>query len=109
MHVQILSFGVLKDRFGAMPFTADLPEGATVADLIGRLESGSSTPVLRGIAVSVNAEYASATHVLREGDEVGLLPPVSGGAQTNAPIENEKHTTVALTREPIDAEKLVAG
>ena len=37
--------------------------------------------ILRGIAVSVNAEYAQATHILHDGDEVGLLPPVSGGGR----------------------------
>ena len=37
--------------------------------------------ILRGIAVSVNAEYAQAAHILHDGDEVGLLPPVSGGSR----------------------------
>jgi molybdopterin synthase catalytic subunit len=108
MHVQILSFGVLKDRFGASPITAELPEGATVADLLVRLQKDLSAPVLRGIAVSVNAAYATPAQVLCEGDEVGLLPPVSGGVQTKAPTQNTTQPTIALTREPIDATRLVA-
>ena len=55
----------------------ELSEGATVADLLARLDPGAP---LRGIAVSVNAEYAEAARILRDGDEVGLLPPVSGGS-----------------------------
>lgn len=81
MQVRVLPFGVLKDWLGASASTIVLPKGATVAELLAQV--GSSDPtrgdLLRGIAVSVNAEYAPATQVLREGDEVGLLPPVSGG------------------------------
>jgi molybdopterin synthase catalytic subunit len=114
MRVRVLSFGVLKDWLGAAPATVELPEGASVADLLEHLSEPANdlAPALRGIAVSVNAEYASAAHVLCEGDEVGLLPPVSGGtAQTARPLdEGEKEPAViALTREPIETEKLVAA
>ncbi|MGA2046489.1 MAG: molybdenum cofactor biosynthesis protein MoaE [Terracidiphilus sp.] len=121
MHVTVLPFGVLKEWFGSESMTAELPEGATVANLLellvetrqavadlGALRSPGGTDVqaLRGIAVSVNAEYAPATHVLRDGDEVGLLPPVSGGAPSEE--QGPGHAT-ALTREPIDAERIVAA
>jgi molybdopterin synthase catalytic subunit len=117
MQVRVLPFGVLKDWLGESAAAVELPEGATVAELLERLGSSGSAlgtaPPLRGIAVSVNAEYASAAHVLREGDEVGLLPPVSGGAapRANVPDEcgEEPTTSAALTREPIDAERLVAA
>ncbi len=83
MRVRVLPFGVLKDWLGATAATIELTEGATVADLLERLGGGFTQPLpeaaLQGIAISVNAEYAQATHILREGDEVGLLPPVSGG------------------------------
>ena len=69
--------------------------------------------VLRLIAVSVNAEYATAAQILREGDEVGLLPPVSGGssAETANALDERpgKPKTIALTRDPIEAEELVAA
>jgi len=107
MHVRVLCFGVLKDWLGAPEEPVELPEGATVATLLGSLGARSPAPMLRGIAVSVNAEYATAAHVLREGDEVGLLPPVSGGSS----LEGEKidNETIALTREPIEAEPLVTA
>ena len=47
--------------------------------LRARLPARAPANGLRGIAVSVNAEYAQAAHILHDGDEVGLLPPVSGG------------------------------
>ena len=100
MHVRILPFGVLKESLGSDPFALDLPGGSTVADLLARL--GDHAPLVEslGIAVSVNAEYAQRNQVLSEDDEVGLLPPVSGGSSTEA-------TAVRLTREVIDADTLV--
>ena len=80
MQVRVFSFGVLKDWLGAAEATIELPEGATVRELLARLSERRAAAMLRGIAVSVNAEYATADHLLREGDEVGLLPPVSGGS-----------------------------
>ena len=81
IEVRVLSFGVLKDWLGSSAATVELPEGATVAELLERLGGGLDAPrsaqLLRGIAVSVNAEFAAADQVLRDGDEVGLLPPVS--------------------------------
>jgi molybdopterin synthase catalytic subunit len=114
IEVRVLPFGVLKDWLGASPATVELRDGATVAELLARLAESHSPQALRGIAVSVNAEYAATTHVLREGDEVGLLPPVSGGAATvpaNTPDEKDLSDAVvtALTRSPIDAAELVAA
>jgi molybdopterin synthase catalytic subunit/molybdopterin converting factor small subunit len=114
MHVQVIPFGVLKDWLGSQ--TVDLPDGASVAALLEHLRTtmpaGAAPQILSSIAVSVNAEYAQAAHILHEGDEVGLLPPVSGGGP--APTANfldgscgQANVIVALTRDRIDAEKLV--
>jgi MoaE-MoaD fusion protein len=105
MHVILIPFGMLKDRFGASPAPLELRPGATVADLLAQLGNGQPAPWLRGIAVSVNAEYATAARILHDGDEVGLLPPVSGGA----PVGPAPAFHTALTREPIDADALVAS
>ena len=118
MQVRVTPFGVLKDWLGTMPAGVELPDGASVAELLGRLSGNLPVPALRGIAVSVNAEYAPAEQILREGDEVGLLPPVSGGSaqqdgapETSSTVEHPKETNefTALTRETIDAEELVAS
>ncbi|MGD0737928.1 MAG: molybdenum cofactor biosynthesis protein MoaE [Terracidiphilus sp.] len=102
IQVQVLPFGVLKDRLGASPSTVELPEGATVASLLDHLNA-TNAHSLQGIAVSVNAEYASASHTLHEGDEVGLLPPVSGGTNDSA------SGSVKLTHDLIDSASIVAA
>ena len=110
MHVRVLPFGILKESLGSDPFALDLPGGSTVADLLARL--GVQTPSVEtlGIAVSVNAEYAERHLVLRDDDEVGLLPPVSGGSSADALVQKENQpTVVSLTREPIQAAQLVAA
>ncbi len=102
-QVRVLAFGVLKDRLGAKSFPMTVPEQATVADLLSQLGESWPDIVLKGIAVSVNAEYATASQRLVNGDEVGLLPPVSGGTSATDPVR------VALVRDPIDAERLVSS
>jgi molybdopterin synthase catalytic subunit len=116
MQVRVLPFGVLKDWLGSAAATVELPEGATVAELLDRMGGGGPERerLLQGIAVSVNAEYAMATHMLREGDEVGLLPPVSGGGTARPAgrldeVEVELPLVTAVTHEPIDAERLVSA
>jgi sulfur-carrier protein len=78
MRVQVLFFGVLKESFGRESEQVELAEGARVADLVARYEARSAGWT-RSIAVAVNREYARSEVVLQEGDEVALLPPVSGG------------------------------
>jgi molybdopterin synthase catalytic subunit len=127
MQVRVLLFGVLKEWLGSTEATVELPDGSTVAELLQRLQSTHSLrpKVWQGIAVSVNAEYAAATQVLSQGDEVGLLPPVSGGCTeepdggaepngegtANVPDEIAECVAgvTALTREVIDAESLVSA
>jgi molybdopterin synthase catalytic subunit len=107
MQVKILPFGVLKDWLGST--TMELPEGATVARLLDQIahlaanDARIPANTWASIAVSVNAEYARPAHILSDGDEVGLLPPVSGG------IVADNSLVIALTRDPIDAHKLVSS
>ena len=81
MRVRVLYFGVLKDVAGQGRAEMELEEGASVADLLIQhrglgMAAGS---VWDSIAVAVNQEYARISDVLKDGDEVALLPPVSGG------------------------------
>jgi MoaE-MoaD fusion protein len=117
MQVRVIPFGVLKDWLGTAPATMELREGASVDELLKLLSGSVPTMALTGIAVSVNAEYATGAHVLHEGDEVGLLPPVSGGSalevariqSANSPDQRDgEPPMVALTRERIDAEELIS-
>lgn len=109
MRVRLLPFGVLKNWLTAD--SLELPEGATVETLLTRLSAGEGAippATWRSLAVSVNAEYAQPSDVLRDGDEIGLLPPVSGGSSE----EGEQAAggeVIAITREPIDSVSLVAS
>jgi molybdopterin synthase catalytic subunit/molybdopterin converting factor small subunit len=105
MRVQLLPFGVLKDVLSPTPL--ELPAESTVGDLLGvlsdlLLQKPAAAQLLSRIAVSVNAEYAQPGQILREGDQVGLLPPVSGGS-------GAAKTAIAtcLTREVIPADALI--
>ena len=113
MHVQLLPFGVMKDILS--PAQLELPADATVGNLLALLKEKlqdrpAAEQLLERIAVSVNAEYAQAGQVLRDGDLVGLLPPVSGGSGESAgPAATYGPVTTYLTREAIPAEKLAAS
>lgn len=80
MRVRVLLFGMLKDKFAAGEKVLELEAGARVADVTewARGVLGEER-VVRSLAVAVNREYAGLERELCEGDEVALLPPVSGG------------------------------
>ena len=82
VRVQVLYFGVVRDLLGCEREALELTDGARVEDAIRLLRSRTSNledRVWTSMAVAVNLEYASTLTVLYEGDEVALLPPVSGG------------------------------
>lgn len=59
----------------------DLPTGASCSDVVARLGTQFEflTPTLRRCLIAVNGEHAAGDASLSEGDEVAVLPPVSGG------------------------------
>jgi len=93
MQVKVLYFGILKDWLAKSEEATELPNGSTIGELLGILRnrtphgatsnkgaaSEMTERVWHSLAVAVNREYAPAGVVLRDGDEVALLPPVSGG------------------------------
>jgi MoaE-MoaD fusion protein len=105
MRVRILVFGVLKDLIPESSASLELPDGARVCDLLNhhRKSFAQCDDLWRSLAVAVNREYVSADHALNEGDEVALLPPVSGGTVGVAAAK------VSLTRQRIDAHTTVMG
>jgi molybdopterin synthase catalytic subunit/molybdopterin converting factor small subunit len=99
MRVHLVSFGPLKTIFPEGGVWRELRVGESVADLLAllRREGVVAEEMLRSAAVAVNHEYAAEGHSLCDGDEVAILPPVSGGAG------NEVGDLVQLVREPMDA------
>lgn len=81
VRVTVLYFGVLRDVFGGERDTIVLETGKNVGDLVTRIRGSRIGGVWQGLAVAVNREFAAREQVLADGDEVALLPPVSGGAR----------------------------
>jgi molybdopterin converting factor subunit 1 len=77
----VLYFGVLKDVMGHRSAVMELAEGASVGELLALHRRSGKASVWDSIAVAVNQEYARVEDVLKDGDEVALLPPVSGGCE----------------------------
>jgi molybdopterin synthase catalytic subunit/molybdopterin converting factor small subunit len=68
---------MLRERAGARQLTIELPEGARVRDALAELgDLAAGLPLV----MAVNREYAPEDHVLDPGDELALIPPVSGGS-----------------------------
>src|SRR5579864_3544010 len=82
MRVRILFFGQLKEVTGRERDTLELPEGARVSDLLRRYAElkPALQPYYDAMAVALNQEYCEPEAALHEGDEVALIPPVSGGS-----------------------------
>lgn len=81
MEVQVRFFATLRDTVGAKDMRIDVPEGATLGSLLDGL--ASKFPGLEAhrptLLTAVNLEFEGPEHALQEGDEVALMPPVSGG------------------------------
>src|SRR5580692_7317724 len=82
MRVRIFFFGMLKDLAGKSSDLLELPEPASVADVLAHYQA--DIPRLKdwlpSLAVAVNQQYAGPETKLKTDDEVALLPPVSGGS-----------------------------
>ncbi len=103
MQVEIRVFAVLRELAGSPRIHLELDEDATVADALARLDhSGPLAGVVARLPVrmAVNREYASGETVLRPGDELALVPPVSGGAQArvHVRVSEEPLSLDGLTR-----------
>ena len=104
MRVRVLFFGLLSDVVSRREEEVDLKEGARISDLLGHYTAAfpNLSPLLSSVAVSVNREYAPVSTVLRDRDEVALLPPVSGGRDAVL----AEGARVAIVRHKIESYKI---
>jgi molybdopterin converting factor subunit 1 len=81
MIVEVLLFASLKDAAHADRISVSLSQDATVADLLHAVsdQHPALSRHLPHCRVAVNREYARNDEPVQEGDEIALLPPVSGG------------------------------
>jgi molybdopterin synthase catalytic subunit len=119
MIVTIRLFAILRERAGRDSIEIELPEEATVADAFTRL---SAAPAIGGLVerlplrMAVNREYVGGDAPIAPGDELALIPPISGGADEQPLVlcnpEGDKgqgvRTHARVTGEPLSAERLSA-
>ena len=111
MKVRVLFFGMLKDLTGRGSDLLTLPEHATLGDVVIHYEEMAPGlgDLAASIAISINQEFAAPDALLKEGDEIAFLPPVSGGSTDSAsdmPAQPRRYSTVA--REKIDTQAVLA-
>ncbi len=98
-RITVSFFGPARDLTGETSISLDIDEGETVGGVAGRLaEKYPRLSAALGLRLAVNRAYVPLNHSLSEGDEIAVIPPVSGGA----PLPR-----VGLTRDPIDLSEIV--
>jgi molybdopterin converting factor subunit 1 len=112
VRVRVLFFGLLKDIIGRPEEEIELPAGVCAGAVFAHY--AETFPKLREMENSIllarNQRFAPASEALADGDEIALLPPVSGGASryTHEIASEPRGHFFALTREPIDTRELAA-
>ncbi len=98
MRIRVRMFGPLAQSTGMREDTIDIEEGANGADLISAMGERypDATSVLERVSVAVNLEVVSPERSLRMGDEIALLPPVSGGAQVTVGLRERPSVDEAV-------------
>jgi molybdopterin converting factor subunit 1 len=80
MTVKLLFFASLRERAGCPSMQWPIAEGLTAGALLEELRRDLPAMSAAGrISVAVNEEYVGGDHLLADGDEIALIPPVSGG------------------------------
>jgi molybdenum cofactor biosynthesis protein MoaC len=98
MEVEVRLFAVLRERAGRDRLTLELPENALVSDALAQLGDVVGPMPVRA---AINREYVGDDAPLAAGDELALIPPVSGGA--------ESATLARVTDESLDVDALAAA
>ncbi|MGH2866665.1 MAG: molybdenum cofactor biosynthesis protein MoaE, partial [Solirubrobacteraceae bacterium] len=97
MQVTVRLFAGLRERAGADQVQLELPDGARVRDALSEMAAlTAGLPVV----MAVNREYADAEQPLGAGDELALIPPVSGGGAATSPH-------VRITDQPLHLDRLL--
>lgn len=105
MAIKVKLFAMLKERAGCNEVELNLPEGATAKDALVELgrSTGMSDFIERmPVALAINREYVKDDAVLADGDELAVIPPVSGGAEPEPAI-----VQAAITDLPLSVDRLI--
>jgi molybdopterin synthase catalytic subunit/molybdopterin converting factor small subunit len=95
VKVSVMLFAGLRERAGSDELELELPDGARVADALARVQHLAPGVSL---VLAVNREYADVDVVLHAGDELAVVPPVSGGGVLDGPLSLDE--VAARVRDP---------
>ncbi|QKI80864.1 molybdopterin converting factor subunit 1 [Kroppenstedtia eburnea] len=103
MKINVLLFAGVAEAVGKRDLRLELPEKTTVHTLIDRLatEYPDAADLIRHSVIALNQDYAEADQVIRPGDEIALIPPVSGGE------ERQPAPLLFITEEALSADRLI--
>ncbi|MCV9386932.1 molybdopterin converting factor subunit 1 [Reichenbachiella ulvae] len=80
MTITILAFGIARDLFGDRTIKLDLKGGETVAEVMSLLKDRyEGLKQLKSVVLAVNEDYVEDDYQIKSGDELAIIPPVSGG------------------------------
>lgn len=81
MKVRVLFYAQLSDLLGMRQLDVDVPDGATVRDLLGQIYAQQPTlrPHDKSVLIGAGVEFVDRNYKLKPGDEVSIMPPVQGG------------------------------
>jgi MoaE-MoaD fusion protein len=96
MNIKIRYFAIVREALGKREETRDVPDGSSAGDLLAAItrEVPRLANLGRAMMLMVNQEYVEPSHVLHDGDEFVIIPPVSGGSDGHF---------FKVTSDPIDA------
>ena len=102
--VTVRYFALVREALGRARDELTLPEGATAGDVLDKVlaKQPALASVRRSLMVMVNQTYAAPGTMLSDGDEVALIPPVSGGSDDRAAY------LIRVTDQPLDARETEA-
>lgn len=108
MFIKILLFANLREQVGQGEFELELPAGSTITDALTALDDVTKTPLSQmGFMTAINRHYVLRITELNDGDELALIPPVSGGAPDFEPKIHASTTTATL--DPAEIAALVTA
>ena len=104
MNITVRFFAMFREQTGTGHRQVELPEGSTAKD--GYQAALADFPALAGLESSVmlmiNQDYIDPDHLLRDGDELAIIPPVSGG-------DHDRFVVTVTPLDPRDVEQKVAS
>ncbi|MDO8490960.1 MAG: MoaD family protein, partial [Dehalococcoidia bacterium] len=100
MKITVRFFALYREIAGKSQIEIELRPGATVGELVEKLRSDFPALPHTALIIAVNTDFAGSDRVLKDGDEVALLPPMSGGQADNVA------DMISITRDRIDAQAI---